>query len=104
MESFIGPVTYKLRRVGNSNTLTIPPELEARGFTPGAQILINELPDGTIQLVPAEKVREYLLRQLLVLGSKDPVPAFPSISTEFISNTLRFVAERDGAYRALASL
>jgi len=35
----------KVRRVGNSNVVSIPRELESRGYAPGTSVLIEEL-DG----------------------------------------------------------
>ena len=33
----------KVRRVGNSNVVSIPRELEARGYAPGTSVLVEEL-------------------------------------------------------------
>jgi hypothetical protein len=33
----------KVRRVGNSNVVSLPRELEARGYEPGTSVLIEEL-------------------------------------------------------------
>lgn len=48
----------KVRRVGNSNVVSIPREFEASGFTPGASVLVEELPGGELRIVPAEQLRE----------------------------------------------
>ena len=48
----------KVRRVGNSNVVSIPREFEASGFTPGASVLVEELPGGELRILPTEKVRE----------------------------------------------
>jgi antitoxin component of MazEF toxin-antitoxin module len=48
----------KVRRVGNSNVISIPREFEARGYAPGASVLVEELPDGDLRVMPTEKVRE----------------------------------------------
>jgi len=48
----------KVRRVGNSNVISIPREFEARGYAPGASVLVEELPDGDLQIMTTEKVRE----------------------------------------------
>lgn len=48
----------KVRRVGNSNVISIPRELEARGYAPGSSVLVEELPDGELRVMATEKVRE----------------------------------------------
>jgi antitoxin component of MazEF toxin-antitoxin module len=48
----------KVRRVGNSNVISIPREFEARGYTPGFSVVVEELPDGDLRIMPIEKVRE----------------------------------------------
>jgi antitoxin component of MazEF toxin-antitoxin module len=48
----------KVRRVGNSNVVSIPREFESQGYAPGASVLIDELPDGGLRILPAERVRE----------------------------------------------
>lgn len=48
----------KVRRVGNSNVVSIPREYEAKGFAPGSSVLIDETPDGELRLLPTEKLRE----------------------------------------------
>jgi antitoxin component of MazEF toxin-antitoxin module len=48
----------KIRRVGNSNVVSIPREFEDRGFSPGASVLVEELPGGELRILPTEKVRE----------------------------------------------
>ncbi len=50
----------KVRRVGNSNVVTLPREFEARGYTPGSSVLVEELPGGELRILPAEKVREQI--------------------------------------------
>ena len=50
----------KVRRVGNSNVVSIPREYEAKGFKPGSSVLLDELPDGELRLLPAEKLREQI--------------------------------------------
>jgi antitoxin component of MazEF toxin-antitoxin module len=47
----------KVRRVGNSNVISLPRELEDRGFTPGTTVLMDVLPTGELQVVPAVTVR-----------------------------------------------
>ncbi len=48
----------KVRRVGNSNVVSIPRELEALGYVPGSSVLVEELEDGGLRLMPTDQVRE----------------------------------------------
>ena len=48
----------KVRRVGNSNVVSIPRELEASGYGPGTSVLVEELDDGELRIVPTERLRE----------------------------------------------
>jgi len=48
----------KVRRVGNSNVVSIPRELEARGYTPGTSVLVEELEGGELRIIPTEQVRD----------------------------------------------
>jgi antitoxin component of MazEF toxin-antitoxin module len=48
----------KVRRVGNSNVISIPREFEAHGYAPGASVLVEELPGGDLRIMSTEKVRE----------------------------------------------
>jgi antitoxin component of MazEF toxin-antitoxin module len=48
----------KVRRVGNSNVISIPREFEAHGYAPGDSVLVEELPDGELRVMSTEKVRE----------------------------------------------
>lgn len=48
----------KVRRVGNSNVVSIPREYEANGYTPGTSVLVEELPGGELRILPTEKLRE----------------------------------------------
>lgn len=50
----------KIRRVGNSNVVSIPREFEAQGFTPGTSVLMEETADGELRILPTEKVREQI--------------------------------------------
>ena len=50
----------KVRRVGNSNVVSIPREYEANGYTPGTSVLVEELPGGELRLMPTEKLREQI--------------------------------------------
>lgn len=49
----------KVRRVAGENVITLPPELEAQGFVPGAEVTIESLEGGEgVALVPASPVLE----------------------------------------------
>jgi virulence-associated protein VagC len=48
----------KVRRVGNSNVVSLPREFEARGYRPGASVLIDETDDGELRIVPADRVHD----------------------------------------------
>lgn len=48
----------KVRRVGNSNVVSIPREFETSGYTPGSSVLVEELPGGELRLLPTDKLRE----------------------------------------------
>ena len=47
----------RVRKVGNSRVLSLPPELKSIGFDEGAQIVIQELPTGEVRLLPAARLR-----------------------------------------------
>ncbi len=47
----------KVRRVGNSNVVSIPRELEAQGYTPGTSVLVEELDGGELRIIPTEQLR-----------------------------------------------
>ena len=48
----------KVRRVGNSNVISIPRELEKSGYTAGSTVLVEELADGELRILPTDRVRE----------------------------------------------
>jgi len=48
----------KIRRVGNSNVVSIPRELEARGYAPGTSVLVEELDGGELRIMPTKQVRQ----------------------------------------------
>jgi antitoxin component of MazEF toxin-antitoxin module len=48
----------KVRRVGNSNVVSIPREFEASGYTPGSSVLVEDVGDGELRILPIERVRE----------------------------------------------
>ncbi len=47
----------KIRRVGNSNVVSLPHELESQGYTPGTTVLIEELETGELRITPTSQVR-----------------------------------------------
>jgi antitoxin component of MazEF toxin-antitoxin module len=42
----------KVRRVGNSNVITLPAGLGGSGFEPGAAVLVEADEDGTLRVIP----------------------------------------------------
>jgi hypothetical protein len=48
----------KVRRVGNSNVISIPREFEAQGYVPGASVLVEELAGGELRIISTDTVRE----------------------------------------------
>ncbi len=48
----------KIRRVGNSNVITLPREFEALGFTPGTEVAIDYTADGGLHILPINKVKQ----------------------------------------------
>jgi antitoxin component of MazEF toxin-antitoxin module len=50
----------KIRKVGNSNAVTLPRDLEAQGYTEGTEVMVDVLPTGELLVMPAAKVREYV--------------------------------------------
>jgi antitoxin component of MazEF toxin-antitoxin module len=53
-------MTVKVRRVGNSNVVTLPRELERYGVREGATFGFVPLRTGEILLVPADRMEEYI--------------------------------------------
>lgn len=49
----------KVRRVGNSNVITLPREMERYGFVEGSQVTIEAAGDGELRLVSVEKMQEH---------------------------------------------
>lgn len=50
----------KVRKVGNSNVITVPRELERYGLVEGAAVAFVPLRDGGVLIVPAEHMEQYL--------------------------------------------
>jgi antitoxin component of MazEF toxin-antitoxin module len=57
-----GMKIVKVRRVGNSNVVSIPREFEASGYTPGSSVLVEDVGDGELRILPADRVRERVRR------------------------------------------
>jgi antitoxin component of MazEF toxin-antitoxin module len=55
-----GVKVLKVRRVGNSNVVALPRELEALGYTPGATVLIEHLEDGSLRVIPTTQLRDVI--------------------------------------------
>ncbi len=51
----------KVRRVGNSNVVTLPHQLEAAGYTPGTSVVIELAPTGELILMTADRIRARIL-------------------------------------------
>ena len=49
-----------MRRVGNSNVVTLPRSLEDRGYAAGTEVAVEQLADGELRIVPAGKLREMI--------------------------------------------
>lgn len=78
----------KVRRVGNSNVISIPREFEAQGYSPGSSVLVEELSGGELRIMSTEKVRERIRdigervvsehgEALQILADHDPESAQP---------------------------
>jgi antitoxin component of MazEF toxin-antitoxin module len=52
--------TVKIRRVGNSNVISLPRGLEPQGYTEGAAVAVVPLRSGRILLVPADQIDAYI--------------------------------------------
>jgi antitoxin component of MazEF toxin-antitoxin module len=52
--------TVKIRRVGNSNVVSLPRALEQHGFVAGAAVAVVPLRSGQILLVPSDQIDEYI--------------------------------------------
>jgi antitoxin component of MazEF toxin-antitoxin module len=47
----------KIRRVGNSNVVSLPHELEGQGYAPGRTVLIEKLETGELRITPTSQIR-----------------------------------------------
>lgn len=48
----------KIRRVGNSNVVTLPHALEAAGYTAGTSVVVEQTATGEVLLVPEGRIRD----------------------------------------------
>lgn len=54
----------KIRRVGNSNVVTLPRSLEELGYAPGTRVAVEVGPTGEVVLRPVESAREQIRASL----------------------------------------
>ena len=50
----------KVRKVGNSNVVTLPKHLEGLGYQAGSEVAVEQLEDGELRLIPAKKLQELI--------------------------------------------
>lgn len=50
----------KIRRVGNSNVVTLPREFESVGYSEGRTVAVARTSSGDLLLVPESRLREYI--------------------------------------------
>ncbi len=62
----------KVRRVGNSNVVSIPREFEASGYTPGSSVLVADLGGGELRILPTDRVRERVRQIATKVASEHP--------------------------------
>jgi len=48
----------QVRRVGESNVISIPREFEALGYGEGSSVIVEEMPGGDLRIMSTENVRE----------------------------------------------
>jgi antitoxin component of MazEF toxin-antitoxin module len=48
----------QVRRVGESNVISIPQEFEALGYAEGSSVIVEEMPGGDLRIMSTENVRE----------------------------------------------
>ena len=52
-----GMDVVKVRRVGNSNVVTLPKHLESLGYGAGSEVAVEQLDDGELRLIPTKKLQ-----------------------------------------------
>ena len=50
----------KIRRVGNSNVITLPSELEEQGFRAGVAAVLETLEDGSLRVTAVPDLNEHI--------------------------------------------
>lgn len=50
----------KIRRVGNSNVVTLPRALESRGFAPDTEVAVEETENGELRIIPTSHLRDLI--------------------------------------------
>ena len=50
----------EISRIGGRNVVAIPKELEARGYVPGSAVMVEELAEGELRILPPDRTRERL--------------------------------------------
>jgi antitoxin component of MazEF toxin-antitoxin module len=60
-----------VRRVGNSNVVSIPAEMQRLGYTSGTAVVIDEMPNGDLRIAPAARVREAMQRIITTVVEED---------------------------------
>lgn len=50
----------KIRRVGNSNVVTLPRGLETRGFGPETEVAVEETENGELRIIPTAHLSELI--------------------------------------------
>lgn len=84
-----GVKIVKVRRVGNSNVVSIPREFESSGYAPGSSVLVEQLADGELRILPSDQVRDRIRQSarrvvaehpqaLDILAKHDPADGPPS--------------------------
>lgn len=53
-------VVVKVRRVGNSNVVSLPRELEGAGYMVGSSVAIERLPTGELLIVPESRMCQHV--------------------------------------------
>ncbi len=87
----------KVRRVGNSNVVSIPRELEASGYTPGSSVLIEEFADGELRIIPTDRVRERIRQTARRVVTEHPK------ALEILANDQPHDDSSSGAHREASS-
>ncbi len=73
----------EIRRVGDSNVISLPRELESLGYVPGTMVMVEELEKGELRLVPTARRRKLTRERAEKLALEN-------------QELLEFLAEHDG--------